>query len=359
VLVHSERTKRVYAPQRRPRDYFDSFAGAYAALQEAHVPFDVVGDLALERSGVPTDTRVVILPNAAVLSQAAVDVLTAYVERGGGLVVSYRSGYDQVDGPTDESALSDLLGVRGMGIGFRSGRVGPEAFGGREPVNYYRTRAGHQITAGLDERLFSFRGAYARVAATHATVCAEILDLDFLKMDGDRFFAWYPGAPSSPSLLTATPGKGRTVYSAAPLDAVFFRQGWPEAAELLVSAVRWAAGVEPPVAVEAPPTVDARIHTAASGRTVVVLANRTTPDLYALGRAGSTHAGPGGATTRAHFARALIPVADVCIRLDWSAGSSPTVATLNGREPAVVLQDGVLRVRLPRLDDFDVVEITP
>lgn len=357
VLVHSERTKRVYAPARHPRDYFDSFAGAYAALQEAHIPFEVIGDLELEQSGVPTDSRVVILPNAAVLSATAVDVLGEYVRQGGGLVASYRSGCDRADGLSDDSALADLLGFRSMGIGFRSGRVGPEEFGGREPVNYYRSLADHELTTDLDDRLFSFRGAYARVAATHASVCAELLDLDFLKMDGDRFFAWYPGAPSTPLLLTSTPGRGRGVYSAAPLDAVFFRQGWPEAADLLVRAVRWAAGEAPRVSIEAPPTVDARIRQDASGRLAVVLANRTTPDLYALGRPGTTHAGPGGATARAHFARAIVSVADVSIRLDWRSPAPPRVETLSGRTPDVQLEAGRLTVTLPRLDDFDVVQI--
>src|SRR5579859_1444377 len=170
VLVHSERTKRTYAPARHPRDYFDSFAGAYAGLQEAHIPFQVINDLALEQSGVPTEARVVILSNAAVISATAVEVLSAYVKQGGGLVASFRSGCDNADGPNEDNALSELLGFQSMGVGFRSGRVGPEAFGGREPVNYYRTLAGHELTAGLDQRMFSFRGAYMRVAATHASV---------------------------------------------------------------------------------------------------------------------------------------------------------------------------------------------
>jgi hypothetical protein len=29
-----------------------------------------------------------------------------------------------------------MLGFRSMRAGFRSGRVGPKSFGGREPVNY-------------------------------------------------------------------------------------------------------------------------------------------------------------------------------------------------------------------------------
>lgn len=353
MLLHSEATKRAFAPAQRPRDYFDAFAGAYSALQEAHLPFEVVSDRMLDEGDPPPDTRVVVLPNTVVLSPRAVDALTRFVHSGGGLVASFRAGF----GSAEESALGRLLGFRSMGVGFRNGRVGPETYGGREPVNYYRVTGQHQLTAGLDERMFSFRGAYLRVdPAPGVTVCAELLDYDFIKMDGDRFFSWYPGAPSTPLLITSEHGAGRVAYFSAPLDAVFFRQGWPEAADLLVRAAQWAAGAAPALSIEAPPTVDARIHTATE-QTLVVLANRTSHDLYALGRDGGAHTAPGSSTARAHFARALIPVADVVIGMDWPAADVPPVATISGVTPEVRLADGRLEVRLPRLNDFDLVRI--
>jgi hypothetical protein len=353
VLLHSESTNRVFAPAQRPRDYFDNFAGAYSALQEAHLPFEVLSDRTLSRDGLPSATRVVVLPNTVVLAPPAVEALTHFVRNGGGLVASFRAGF----GSAEESALADLLGFRAMGVGFRSGRVGPEAYGGREPVNYYRVLGEHPIVHGLDGRMFSFRGAYLRIdPSPSATVCAELLNLDFLKMDGDRFFSWYPGAPATPLLITSQPGAGRVAYFAAPLDAVFFRQGWPEAADLLVRAVRWAAGAPPAVVVDAPPTVDSRIHTAGA-QTVVVLANRTTHDLYALGRQDASHSAPGSSTARAHFARALIPVADVAVSLDWPGAATPAVETLSGRVPNLRIDDGRLELILPRLDDFDVIRI--
>ncbi len=353
VLLHSEATKRTFAPAHRPRDYFDAFAGAYSALQEAHVPFEVVSDRLLDEADVPADSHVVLLPNTVVLSPHAVDALTRFVHNGGGLVASFRTGF----GSAEESALGALLGFRPMGVGFRSGRVGPETYGGREPVNYYRITDKHELTGGLDERMFSFRGAYLRIdPAPTATVCAELLDYDFVKMDGDRFFSWYPGAPSTPLLITSEYGAGRVAYFSAPLDAVFFRQGWPEAADLLVRAAHWAAGALPAVSVDAPPTVDTRIYRAGE-HTLVVLANRTSHDLYALGRDSGAHTAPGSTTARAHFARALIPVADVTIRLAWPAENAPPVATVSGATPVVRLADGRLEIQLPRLTDFDLVRI--
>lgn len=358
VLVHSEATKRAYAPAQRPRDYFDAFAGAYSALQEGHVAFDVLSDRTLKSSGVPEGVRVLVLPNATIIDEAVASVLRRFVEGGGGLVASFRTGCDSPAGVLDEGILSGLLGIRMMGVGYRSGRVGPETFGGREPVNYYRVLDG-PLGADLAERTFTFRGPYARVAPVgNATVAAELLDYDFLKMDGDRFFSWYPGAPSTPAIVTSTYGAGRVAYLAAPLDAVFFCQGWPEAADLLQRAVCWAAGAAPSVRIDAPPTVDARVHQR-DGQMLIVLANRTSHDLYALGRQDAAHSAPGSSTTRAHFARTLIPVADICIELDCPDGASPVVAALSGLHLDVTVSAGRARIVVPRLDDFDLIRIDP
>jgi hypothetical protein len=108
--------------------------------------------------------------------------------------------------------------------------------------------------------------------------------------------------------------------------------------------------------VEAPPTVDVRIHQRGEA-TLVVLANRTTHDLYALGRDGGAHTAPGSSTARAHFARALIPVADVAVALDWPSDQAPSVDTVSGTVSDVRLAGGRLTITLPRLRDFDLIRI--
>ena len=290
------------------------------------------------------------------LAPGAAGALSSFVQGGGALVATYLTGMFDAHGPRDRGELDDLLGVRGMGINQRSGRVGPEAFGGREPVSYFRSSTGTKPFGG--DAYGSFREPYriARVDDRAATA-ADVLTSDFRLMDGDQFFSWFPGLPESPYLVVRELGPGRTAWFAADPATSLFRDGSEQAGSLLADAIRWAARERPVVEVEAPPTVDASIRRGPDGRGPihVVLANRTSHDLYATGRPGMTHSGPNGDTRRMSWTRAIVPVAGVRLRFE---GPHTSATSRRGATLAVTREGGSTVIDLARLDDLDIITIS-
>ncbi|MEV5828726.1 alpha-amylase family protein [Spirillospora sp. NPDC052242] len=73
----------------------EEFRGTYRALQERHLPFDVVGlrDLAAMGAGRRLDRyRLVVLPDVGPLGAETAEALDAFVERGGNLLTTGGSG---------------------------------------------------------------------------------------------------------------------------------------------------------------------------------------------------------------------------------------------------------------------------
>jgi hypothetical protein len=352
VLAH--RGSYPSGAQTGSRRAWDAVAGAWLSLTERQLPVRTASELGPETGAVDAEsTRVLVVPDVRLNEQDADQVLAA-VTGGMGLVATFRS----LLGP-----LGEALGVVVEGVGHRAGQIGPEAQGGSELVNYLRV-AGHELTQAHAGRLLSYPGGYTRITEAPGQPLGFVLDPDYAAMDGERWFGWLPGPERSLLGAAFEHGSGRVVAWAAPLDAVFYRQGRPEFAELLAESVRWAARTDPQVRVDAPITVESRVWTS-SDSTVVALANRSSNDLYAIGPGVSLGAatssmsgvGSGEGTMRAQHPRAFVPIAGVSLSLPWTETADPTVETLSGAAPGVSISEGRLTVSLDRLDAYEVVRI--
>ena len=94
ALLFSEQTASVYTPG-PGRPLADHVAGMYHALVEARVPFDLVHEAFLTPEALDR-YALVVLANAAALSDAQCEALRAYVARGGGLLATFESSrYDE------------------------------------------------------------------------------------------------------------------------------------------------------------------------------------------------------------------------------------------------------------------------
>jgi hypothetical protein len=354
ALLHSPGTKAAVYADWRPRDYLDALEGTHQVLAEQHLGYRVVLDTDLDAERL-AGFRVVVAPNVMRLAPGSAEALARFVEDGGGLVATYLTGVFDEYGPRDGGVLDELLGIRGMGINERSGRVGPETFGGREPVSYLRAEAG-ELPFGAGA-YGSFKEPY-RIARVRdgARAVASVLTSDYRLMDGDQFFSWFPGVPESPYLVVSERGRGRVAWFAADPGSSLFHNGADQPGSLLADAIRWAAGAPPIVGIDAPPTVDVSVRREpVTGRLHVILANRTSHDLFATGRPGMLHSGPNGETRRMTWTRAIVPVAGIGLRLPGLGGAS--VASLRGAEVRTSADEGALLVELPRLDDLDVLTI--
>jgi hypothetical protein len=264
ALLVSERTRQFVAYRDIAGRYLPHLFGTFRAALEEHRPLDLINDWDLTAEGL-SRFRVVVLADAAALSDAQADAVREYVRRGGGLVASCETSLcDELGQGRRDFALADLFGVA-----FRGGK------GDALSEPYWKARVGvarlswseHPLVrddrlAGLvPGRSATFRGPLVRVADPEDP--AEVVA---------RASPAGGAGPALPAVIARRFGRGRVVYLAAGLDAALWSYAYPYQRRLLARALEWAAGSPPPVAVEAPMAVQATFFEQADGegRRVVV-----------------------------------------------------------------------------------------
>jgi hypothetical protein len=230
--------------------------------------------------------------------------------------------------------LLELAGAQSVGVG---GSIDPRLY----PI-YYRVVDAAEPWTDLAGRLLSFRGEYVVARPNRdARVVAQIEDMDYSRMHKNHMVKGaYPGAPIGPMILSRCAGAGRAVYVAGSLDTSGRQVGDLEALDVLARATRWAAGTDPPVWVDCPPSVEIVTHAGPDGM-VVFLINRTMNQV-----------------APSSVIRFVVPVTGVEIRLRVPRRPR-MVSTVTGREPHWGYGNGCLTVRLERLDEYEVVLVDP
>ncbi len=240
AIVWSDNTANVYngadaqlmdvdrvAGRSGPGNTNAEFAGMADALLRAHVPFDVIDDVRLEKEPL-SRYRVIFLPNVASMSDAAARRLTSYVREGGHLVASLETSlYDEYGTHRDNFALAEAFGVS------TAGRIA----GPRNWDFIQRTKA---HGADLIARDLAPSAIYhLRVKPTTAATLA----FNYKTMPGR--YDGFPALSDEPAVLLNTLGKGQVLYLSGDVGATLSAFHTPE----------WHAFIENAVARLAPPEV--------------------------------------------------------------------------------------------------------
>lgn len=348
ALLVSEQTRQFYAYPAIAEGYLPHLFGAYRALLAEHRPVTLINDWDL----VPETLAryaVVVLPNAAALSDPQVRALRAYVEGGGGLVATGETSlFNEFGEPRRDFALADLFGVRFRGLGGAVDgegrpRATPESLGAAGTAAYFRERqalallgwpeARHpllvdaKLSGLVPTRSVVFRGPAVRVSEPEdpSEVVARML------ADGER-------GEGAPAVLARRYGRGRVVYFPAGLDAANWSSSLPYHRRMLDRALHWAAQGIPAVQVEAPQCVQAGyyVQPEQGNRKIIHLLNNL-----------NSAAGQG------------LPVAEVPLR-EESVPVHGVRVRFRGRAPVrVQWQPGSVALRLQREGEDSVVEVPP
>ncbi|MHC1769294.1 MAG: hypothetical protein AB9869_34275 [Verrucomicrobiia bacterium] len=294
-IFFSSRT-RDWTGRERPANYFQSFQGAHKALVYEHIPYGVLLD---ENVTVETLRRfpVVLLPNAAIVSEREAALFRAYVEEGGRLLLTGLSGTRGPRGETSAHAtLEGLVGgkfvraldstdnwVRFPGVKPRveekshplesANRQGVEpgdAFGEDHAIQ----AALAPILAQARERDWPFlvRGPAAVYEPTSAKPVGELLRPHRTKLHEEgRYAEDWPlsaDAPAGPAILLNQVGKGRVLTLAVSPDwATASDHHTVEARKLLASAVQ-LLHPRPRLRIRAPSTVETVVTDDPASRTL-------------------------------------------------------------------------------------------
>lgn len=336
ALVYS-RTCLDYTGAAQPDlNYLDGFRGAYNALMDGRLPFDLLSDKNLSARSLAR-YKAVLLPNLACMDEALARILQDYMEGGGHVVATYRTGFcDRWGNPRTEPLISSLLGARYTGETRTDLKAAYALIGRRD----------HPVLADTgDTDLLPLAGGVCRFEAGLAD------DADVLRlvppvearpgsgMSVPEFNA-AAGITDIPLLLSRRIGAGSLVYFPWEPDRIGFHFGLRDPMRLLAQALRAAPGWSDLVTIDGPGLIDTSVMDKPGSR-VVTLVNF------------NTHGGMRSGNRRA--VEEVIPLHELRLAVRLPAGARCVGAELAvAGTPVPYLQEGErVRVTIPRMTEFE------
>ncbi len=271
ALLDSEQTS-AYHPGVAPGDrHEDHMLGMYHALIEARVPFELVHEAFLTPEHLD-HFKLVILADAAALSDAQCAALRSYVSRGGSLLATFASSlYDETGRQRKDFGLADLFGVS-----FTGQIDGPMQNSYLNLETNPQTGRRHPILDGMGDTTRIINGVF-RIGVRPTDSFPSLLTL----------IPTYPDLPmedvyprilrtETRELYLRTVGNSRVVYFPWDIDRTFWEVLCVDHGRLLRNAVRWATNEPQPVDVEGPGILDVTVWRQRESMTVH-LVNLTNP----------------------------------------------------------------------------------
>jgi hypothetical protein len=346
AMLVSEQTRQFHAYKDIAERFLPHVFGAFRAAAEQHLPLDLINDWDLEPATL-SNYRVLVLPNAAALSDAQVEGVRDYVRNGGGLVATCETSlFDELGRPRKDFALSDVFGVSYRGHPAPTGdRPALDAnFAVVVDENYWTERTGLGRLSWADHPLVRddelddlvprkdvvFRGPQVLVS--------EPADLGAAVAARLRPEGWKESPV--PAVVVRSFGKGRVVYFAAGVDAALWSYAFPYQRRLMARAIELAAGGRPPVRVDAPMSVQSTFWRQADDR-----GRRLIVHLFNGSDSAANHGLPKNAVP---LREETVPVHGIRVRF---TGDVPKRFHLEpgGVEPEVVRDGDGVEVKVPPL----------
>jgi hypothetical protein len=335
AVLHSEQTATYHPGVAQGDRAEDHMLGMYHALVESRVPFEYVHEAFLTADRLDR-FRLLILADAAALSDSQCAAIREYVKRGGSLLATFASSlFDEIGQRRQDFGLADVFGV---------------SFGGRidGPMqNSYlsldadpATGRRHPVLEGLEDAPRIINGVFridVRPTIPFPSPVTLIPTYPDLPMEDV-----YPRVPHTDTreLYLRDLGPNRIVYIPWDISRTFWEVMCVDHGRLLRNAVRWAAEEPPPVEVEGPGVLDVSVWRQ-RGSMTVHLVNLTNPMMMK---------GP---------LREVIPVGPLTARIRMPAGTRASKVQLltAGTTPRVQESKGVVTVTVPSVDVHEVIAI--
>ena len=325
ALLFSEQTEKYHAGVSPTDRAGDHVLGMYHALVESRVPFELVHEAYLTDESLDR-FRLLILADAAALSNAQCDAIRRFVARGGSLLATFASTlYDEFGQQRGDFGLADLFGV---------------SFGGRidGPMQnaYLRLAAEasgerHQILDGFGDTTRIIHGVHRldvqprAEAPSPLTLIPTYPDLPMEDV--------YPRVPQTATreLYLREVGRSRIAYFPWDIDRSFWEVLSVDHLRLLRNTIAWAANEPPPVEVEGPGLLDVTAWRQRESMTVH-LVNLTNPmmmkgplrEVFPIGPLNVRVRLPAGARAR----RVRLLTADTSLQVDQRDTINVTVPSV-------------------------------
>lgn len=228
--------------------------GMGLAMLDGRVSFDIYPSTEMTEEWLKSQ-KVIALCGASGIAKSEAEMLTRWVENGGGLFATYDTGLYNERGEMweDGGPLRNLLGVALKGEPLRS-----------EPESFYRIRESHPAL-----------GSYGPGSIVEGDT--RVLPIEVLKGARVLAEAWNLGTKEvrGPAIVANNRGKGRTIFVNGSLEAHYLYDRVKSTGRLLKTMVEYLAGGAPqPYRLTAPMGVYGLLRSAPLGDPVLwVLAN--------------------------------------------------------------------------------------
>jgi Hypothetical glycosyl hydrolase 6/Beta-galactosidase trimerisation domain len=271
ALLHSEQTAAEYPGIAQGDRHEDHMLGLYHSLIESRIPFELVHEAFLTPDRLDR-FKLLILADAAALSDAQCTAIKEYVNRGGSVLATFASSlYDETGRRRDNFGLADLFGVS------FAGRVeGPMQNSYLSLDTESSTGARHPVLAGLDDTPRIINGVFrleVRPTIDFPSPVTLIPTYPDLPMEDV-----YPrvGHTTTRELYLRDLGKSRVVYVPWDIDRTLWDVMCVDHLRLLRNAIEWAANEPAPAIVQGPGLIDVTVWRQRDSMTVH-LVNLTNP----------------------------------------------------------------------------------
>ena len=335
-LLYSEQTGRYHPGAATGDRAEDHVLGMYHALIEARMPFELVheGFLTLERLD---RFKVLVLADAAALSDAQCEAIRGFVSRGGSVVATFASSlYDEWGQQRKDFGLADLFGVS------YAGRIdGPMQNSYLNLDADPSTKQHHAVLRGLEDAPRIINGVFridVKPTLDFPSPITLVPSYPDLPMEDV-----YPRVPRTQTreLYLREIGRGRVAYIPWDIDRTFWEVLSPDHGTLLRNVLTWAMNQEPaPVEVDGRGIVDVTVWRQQASMTVH-LVNLTNPMMMK---------GP---------LREIIPIGPLTVRARVPNGLRATKVKLLTAGTSAAPQDvnGALTVKVPTVDVHEVIAV--
>jgi hypothetical protein len=334
-VLFSEQTATYHGGVAQGDRLEDHMLGMYQALIESRVPFEYVHESYLTPERLD-GFKLLILADAAALSDAQCRAIRDYVGRGGSLLATFASSlFDEFGRQRPDFGLADVFGVS-----FADRIDGPMQNSYLSLDADPRTGRRHEIIAGFDDTMRIINGVFrvnVRPTLDFPSPLTLIPTYPDLPMEDV-----YPREPhtNTRELYLRESGRSRVVYVPWDIDRTFWDVMCVDHLRLLRNAIAWAANEPPPVMVEGPGLLDVSVWRQRASMTVH-LVNLTNPMMMK---------GP---------LREVIPVGAQTVTVRLPQGARPTRVQLlsTGSPVRVADSGGILKLTVPSIDVHEVIAI--
>ncbi len=337
ALVYS-RASLDYAGGSQPDlNYLDGFRGAYNALLDGRLPFDLVSDKRLRAADLARYDAV-LLPNLACMADETVDELRRYAEAGGRVVATYRTGFlNELGEERQEPLIARLVGAR---------YTGKRKTDLKAAYAYIRHRS-HAVLADIgDTDLLPLAGGVCHFEENEAEdgdVLSLIPPVEAREGSGMSVpeFNAVGTVTGIPLLLTRKHGRGAVVYFPWEPDRIGFHFGLRDPMRLLCNAVRGSNRNRDLVRVTGPGLIDVSVMDAPESRVLHLVNFNSAAGM----RSGHRRAVEEVVPLHGLQVELCLPAASRCATVELVVA-----ATLVDFEE---MGDGWIRFRLPVLEEFE------